>query len=56
MKLFGQMVEPRGRGSARRKASTYTAQHRKTRTHIYASSGIRTRDPSVRVALESCYC
>jgi len=25
-----------------------TAQHRKTRTHIHASSGIRIHDPSVR--------
>jgi hypothetical protein len=25
-----------------------TAQHRKTRTHIHGSSGIRTNDPSVR--------
>jgi hypothetical protein len=25
-----------------------TTQHRKTRTHIHASNGIRTRDPSVR--------
>jgi len=32
-----------------------TTQHRKTRTHIHASSGIRTPDPSVR-ALEDSTC
>jgi hypothetical protein len=32
-----------------------TTQHRKTRTHIHASSGIRTHDPSVR-AVENCTC
>jgi hypothetical protein len=30
-----------------------TAQHRKTPTHIHASSGIRTRDPNVRAAEDS---
>jgi hypothetical protein len=29
------------------------AQHRKTRTHIHASSGVRTHDPSVRAAEDS---
>jgi hypothetical protein len=32
-----------------------TTQHRKTRTHIHAPSGIRTRDPSVR-AVEVSTC
>jgi hypothetical protein len=40
-------------GSARCKASTNTRQH--TRTHIRASSGIRTHDPSVR-AVEDNTC
>jgi hypothetical protein len=37
------------RGSARRKAASYTGQqgHRKTQAYIHASSGIRTYDPSV---------
>jgi hypothetical protein len=30
-----------------------TAQHRKTRTQIHASSGIRTQDPSIRAAEDS---
>jgi hypothetical protein len=30
-----------------------TAQHRKTRTHIHASSGIRARDPSVPTVEDS---
>jgi hypothetical protein len=30
-----------------------TTQHRKTRTHIHASSGIRTHDPSVLAAEDS---
>jgi hypothetical protein len=30
-----------------------TTQHRKTRTHIHASSGIRNHDPSVRAAEDS---
>jgi hypothetical protein len=39
-------------GSARRKAATYTGQHKhriNAKTNIYALSGIRTHDPSVRV-------
>jgi hypothetical protein len=40
--------------SARRKASTYTEHNtEKTRIYMHASSGIRTRDPSVRVAEDS---
>jgi len=32
-----------------------TTEHSKTRTHIHASTGIRTRDPSVR-AVECSTC
>jgi len=41
--------------STRRKASAYTGQHKhsKMRTHIHASGGIRTHDPSVRAAENS---
>jgi hypothetical protein len=40
------------RGSTQNKACTYARQHkhRKTWTHIHASSGIRTHDPSVQAA------
>jgi hypothetical protein len=45
------------RGSAHRKAATYTGQHkaRKTLTHVHASSGIRIHDPGV-LAREDISC
>jgi len=43
-------MNPLVEGSARRLASTYTTQHRKTQAYILASTGIRIRNASVRVA------
>jgi hypothetical protein len=49
--LFDIWHDSLGRGgSASSKASTYKGQHRKTRTHIHASSAIRTHAPSIRAA------
>jgi hypothetical protein len=50
MNLFGQLVGLLGRGIAPTQGLYLhrTTQHRKTRTHIHASSGIRTHHPSFR--------
>jgi hypothetical protein len=45
--IYTQFVGLLLRGSARRKAATYT-QNKRTHTDIHALSGIRTHDPSVR--------
>jgi hypothetical protein len=52
---IGQMVGLLGRviGSTQGPYLHRTTQHRKTRTHIHVSSGIRTHDPSVRAAEDS---
>jgi len=57
MNLFRQLVGFLGWRLAWRKTSTYTGEHknRKTRTHIHASSGILTHNPSVWPA-EKCTC
>jgi len=55
MNLFGQLVGLLERGISPTQ-SLYlhrTTQHRKTRTHIHASSGSRTHDPSIRAAEDS---
>jgi hypothetical protein len=51
MNLFGQLVGLLGRGTGPTQGLCLrrTTKHRKTWTHIHASSGIRTHDPSVRV-------
>jgi hypothetical protein len=46
--LFGRMIGPMQGLYLHR-----TTQHRKTRTYIHASSGIRSHDPSVRAAEDS---
>jgi hypothetical protein len=39
-------------GSACRKATTYTGQHKgNKRTHIHASNGMRIHDPNIREGL-----
>jgi hypothetical protein len=50
---FIQSVELLARGSARRKAVTYTQNN--TNTDIHASSGIRNHDPSVQAGEDSSY-
>jgi hypothetical protein len=54
---FGHLVGLLGRGIGPSQGHYLhrTAQHRKMRTHIHASSGIRTRYPSVR-AVEDRTC
>jgi len=49
MNVLDSWLDSLKAGSARRKASTYTGQYkeRKKRTHIHASSGIRTYDSNV---------
>jgi hypothetical protein len=54
--LFLQLIGRPGRGIGRTKGLHLNAEqhkHRKTQTHIHASSGIRTHDPSVRVTEDS---
>jgi hypothetical protein len=46
--LLGQVIGPSQRQYPHRRA-----QYRKTWTHIHASSGIRTHDPSVRAVADS---
>jgi len=48
--IFGHFVGLLGRGISLSQDHYLhrTIQHRKTRTHIHASSGIRAYDPSVR--------
>jgi hypothetical protein len=55
MNLFGHLVGLLGRGMSPTQGLYVhrTTQHRKTRTHIHAPSGIRNRDPSVRAAEDS---
>jgi len=55
MDLFGQLVGllVRGIGSTQGIYLHRITQHWKTRTHIHASSVIRTHDPSVRAAEDS---
>jgi hypothetical protein len=55
MNLFGKMVGLLGRGIGPTQGLYLhrTTQHRKTRTHIHASSGIRIHDPSFRTAEDS---
>jgi hypothetical protein len=55
--VFGHLVGLFGRGINPSQGHYLhrTAQHRKTRTHIHASSGFRTQDPSVR-AVEDRTC
>jgi len=55
--VFGHSVGLLGRGISPSQGHYLhrTAQQRKTRTHIHASSGIRTHDPSVR-AVEDRTC
>jgi hypothetical protein len=57
MNLFGQSVGLLGRRISPTQGlyPHRTTQHRKTRTHIHAPNGIRTRDPSVR-AVEDSTC
>jgi hypothetical protein len=57
MNLFGHLVGLLGREISSTQCLNLrrTTQHRKTQTHIHASSGIRTHDPSVR-AVEVCTC
>jgi hypothetical protein len=57
MNLFGHLVGLLGREIGPMKGLYLhgTTQHRKTRTHVHASSGIRTHDPSVR-AVEDTMC
>jgi hypothetical protein len=57
MNLYGQLVGLLGRGISPTQGLYLhrTKQHRKTRTHIHASSWIRTHDPSVREAEDSRY-
>jgi hypothetical protein len=52
MYLFGQLVGLLGGGISPTQGLylNRTTQHRKTRTHIHASSGIRIHDPSFRAA------
>jgi len=54
MNLFGQLVGLLRRGISPTQG-LYLGQHkhRKTRTHIHASCGTRTHDPSVRTAEDS---
>jgi len=53
--MNGQLVELLGWGiSPTQDLHLHRAtQHRETRTHIHASCGIRTHDPSVRAAADS---
>jgi hypothetical protein len=55
--LFGHLLGLLGRGISPTQGLYLhrTTQHRKTRTNIHASSGIRTHDPSVR-AVEDSTC
>jgi hypothetical protein len=55
--LFRQLVGLLGRGIGPTQGLYLdrTTQHRETRTHIHASSGIRKHDPSVRAAEGSTY-
>jgi len=53
---FGRTPWTGYQSNARPLPTHRTIQHRKTQdTHIHASSGIRTHDPSVR-AVEDCTC
>jgi hypothetical protein len=55
MNLFVHLVGLLGRGIGPTQGLYLhrITQHRKTRTHMHASSGIRTHDPSVRAAEDS---
>jgi hypothetical protein len=55
MNLFGHLVGLLGRGISPRQVLYLhrKTQHRKTRTHIHASSGIRTHDPNFRAVEDS---
>jgi hypothetical protein len=55
--IFGHLVGLLGRGISPSQCLYLhrTAQHRKTRTHIHDSSGIRTHDPNAR-AVEDSTC
>jgi hypothetical protein len=55
MNLFGHLVGLLGRGISLTQGLYLhrTTQHRKTRTHMHAPTGIRTRDPIVRAAEDS---
>jgi len=57
MKLFEHLVGLLGReiGPTQGLYLQKTTQHTKKRTHIHASSGIRTHDPSFR-AIEDSTC
>jgi hypothetical protein len=57
MNLFGQLVglHEREINPTQRLYLHRTTQHTKTRTHIHASSGIRTHNPSAR-AVEDSTC
>jgi hypothetical protein len=52
---FGHLVGLLGRGISPTQGLYLhrTAQHRKTQTHIHASSGIRTHDPNIRTVEHS---
>jgi hypothetical protein len=53
--IYGHLVRLLGRGVTPMQGLYLhrTTQHKKTRTHIHASSGIRTHDPSVWAAEHS---
>jgi len=55
--VFGHLVGLLGRGISPSQGHFLhrTSQHRKTRTHVHASSGIRTNDPNFR-AVEDRTC
>jgi hypothetical protein len=44
-----------GRGSAHRRASTYTGQRDTENAYIHALSGIGTHDPSVRMVQDKTH-